>query len=111
MAMIAVLEKKRSPGRPRRVSIGTVTRPEGPIISTFLHQGRFAIVTNARFVPGPGNRVKTGNFSFDECWTGKGWGELIDLAMTFATRDEAQGFLNRNRELLRAGLQGRLVNA
>jgi len=106
--MTMLLHTRRTPWRQTGgARSGGTPRPavtSGPVISTFLHQGRFAIVTNARFVPGPGNRVKTGAFAFDQCWTGIAWGELIATAMIFDTRDKAQDYLTQHQERLRTSL-------
>ena len=109
--MTMLLDTRRTPWRQAGGhDSGSTPRPavtSGPVISTFLHQGRFAIVTNARFVPGPGNRVKTGAFAFDQCWTGIGWSELIATAMIFDTRDQAQDYLTHHQERLRTCLPER----
>jgi hypothetical protein len=76
------------------------------VISPFLHNRQFALVTDARFTPGPGGNVRRGKFSFDKCWTGLGWSELIGLAMLFPNRKEAVAYFEKHRATLESALAG-----
>jgi hypothetical protein len=77
------------------------------VITTFLHAGCYALVTGARFQPGPprpmpaGRRttrvLSNGTFAFDLCWTGQGWSARIGDAVTYATRAQAIKYLDQHQ--------------
>jgi hypothetical protein len=72
------------------------------MITPFIHQKQFTLVTGARFESGPTGNVRDGRFCFVNCWTGSQWTVLVSLALLFKTRTEALGYLDQHRGAMEA---------